>query len=97
MNQTTEGSKKWNIIVGGRTTPNETGKITMPPVGKGSINTIRIIDDILTGINQEIIVTKNNKEHEKIMEALPGYKEARKDRKTKIARARKNAKGNKQR
>ena len=91
MNQTTEDSKQYNIIVGGSTTPNETGKITIPPKGKGAIDTTKIVEDLLNGINiQEIIVTDNNKEHENIMKNLDGYKENRENRKTENAIKRNN-------
>ena len=91
MNQTTEDSKKWNIIVGGNSSPNETGKIIMPPKGKGSIDTTRIVDDILKGLDtQGIEVNDNNREHETIMKNLSGYDEARKNRMTETAKNRRN-------
>ena len=95
MNQTTEDSKRWNIIVGGCTTPDETGKITMPPEGKGSVDTTRMVEDTLTGVDTHyIVLEKNDREHETKMENLDGYNKARNDRLTETAEERRNREKN---
>ena len=54
MNQTTEGSKKWQVIAGGQTIPLEDGKIDMPP--KNADRSDEVVDNIIIGNFQEIKV-----------------------------------------
>ena len=88
MHKTTEGKKQLNIIVGGCTIPDKTGKIKIPP--ENSIDTGKIVDEILEGKFREINVYKNSREQEAQMMENPEFKTNKDSRMSETAYKRRN-------
>lgn len=81
MNQTTEDSKKWQVIAGGNTIFEEEGTVTIPP--EKSLRTDKLVNDVLDGLIAEISVKDNDKAHEDyIRKADPEFENKRRNRRT---------------
>ena len=83
MNQTTEGSKKWQVFAGGQTIPLESGKINIPP--KKADRADEVVDNIIIGNFQEIKMQNCRVEDILSNKQIVQLKKYREERKTKKA------------